>query len=212
MKEKKNEISLKKRNLYLIVIGAALLILTAIVIITIVAATNGSNTKIERPDDEQVETPNDDDKDKEDEQPTDTKIVFSLPVQNATVKTTYSFWYNSTLNQYGLHKGIDFAAQEGTQVCAAYGGVIESITDDLLHGGRVVIDHGNGLKTVYASIDVNSSLKTGQTVSTGDVIGTVSAAADVMGREYNEGSHLHFETLENNNYINPTAYLDIDEK
>ncbi|MFQ7035449.1 MAG: M23 family metallopeptidase [Candidatus Borkfalkia sp.] len=75
-----------------------------------------------------------------------------------------------------------------------------------------MIDHGDGLKTVYSSIDVNSSMKVGASVSAGDQIGTVSATTDVMGKEYNEGSHLHFETMENDQFINPTAYLDIEEK
>lgn len=55
-------------------------------------------------------------------------------------------------------------------------------------------------------------MKVGASVSAGDQIGTVSATTDVMGKEYNEGSHLHFETMENDQFINPTAYLDIEEK
>lgn len=208
MKEKKSETQVKKRNFYFIVLGAALLVLTAIVIITIAVATK-SNVSIQAPEDNQQQTPPDDGKQDE---PTDTEMVFSLPVSDATVSTTYSFWYNSTLNQYCLHQGIDFKAEAGTSVRAAYSGTIISITQDLLHGGKVVIDHGNGLKTVYLSIDVNANLKVGSTVKAGEVIGTVSAPADTMGREYNEGAHLHFEMLENDKNINPTVYLDIEEK
>ena len=58
----------------------------------------------------------------------------------------------------------------------------------------------------------NLFVKKGSTVKAGEVIGTVSAPADTMGREYNEGAHLHFEMLENDKNINPTVYLDIEEK
>ena len=63
-----------------------------------------------------------------------------------------------------------------------------------------------------ASIDVSSNLKVGDTVSQGDVIGTVSAEADTMGNEYNEGPHLHFGVFENGESIDPVTYLDLDEK
>lgn len=217
MKEKKTtDAATKRRNLYFIIIAVCVLLLAAVTVFTVMIATDKPGTNIETPDDGKNPSDNpddgDDDKDGEDDKPTDTEIVFSLPVQNATVKTTYSFWYNSTLNQYCLHTGIDFAAEAGTEVCAAYSGTVESVTDGLLEGGKIVIDHGDGLKTVYSSIDVKTSLKAGSKVNAGDVIGTVSAETDVMGKEYNEGSHLHFETLENDEYINPTAYLDIEEK
>lgn len=215
MKEKKTtDGATKRKNLYFIIIAACVLLLAAVTVFTVLIATNHKSPSLENPgENNRPEIPDDGDKDNDDDnKPTDTEIVFSLPVQNATVKATYSFWYNSTLNKYGLHTGIDFAAEAGTKVCAAYGGKIESITDDLLEGGKIVIDHGDGLKTVYSSIDVNASLKVGASVNAGDQIGTVSAAADAMGKEYNEGAHLHFETLENDKYINPTVYLDIEEK
>ena len=208
MKEKKTtDAAVKKRNLYFIIIAVCVLLLAAVTVFTVLIATDRPGTSIDNPGGNGGEEPG-----PGPDEPTDTEIVFSMPVANATVKRPYSFWYNSTLNKYCLHTGIDFAAEAGTKVCAAYGGKIESITDDLLEGGKIVIDHGDGLKTVYSSIDVNSSMKVGASVSAGDQIGTVSATTDVMGKEYNEGSHLHFETMENDQFINPTAYLDIEEK
>ena len=95
---------------------------------------------------------------------------------------------------------------------AAYGGRVERIPDTLLEGGKVVIDHGNGLKSEYASIDVADSLRVGGSIERGDLIGTVSAAADAMGNEYNEGEHLHFAVTLDGESIDPVAYLDLDEK
>lgn len=206
----------KKKSLYYIIIAACALVLAAAITFTVVMVTQGSSVSLEKPEDPDdgkvPETPDgDDDDDDDDDEPTSGEMVFSLPVENGTVATTFSFWYNQTLNRYNLHQGIDFQAEAGTNVTAAYDGTVSSITDTLLEGGCVIIDHGNGLQTVYASIDA-AQLKVGDSVSKGDVIGTVSAAADVMGNEYNEGSHLHFEVRENGKAVDPASYLDLDEK
>lgn len=206
----------KKKSLYYIIIAACALVLAAAITFTVVMVTQDSSVSLEKPEDPDdgkvPETPDgDDDDDDDDDEPTSGEMVFSLPVENGTVATTFSFWYNQTLNRYNLHQGIDFQAEAGTNVTAAYDGTVSSITDTLLEGGCVIIDHGNGLQTVYASIDA-AQLKVGDSVSKGDVIGTVSAAADVMGNEYNEGSHLHFEVRENGKAVDPASYLDLDEK
>ena len=52
----------------------------------------------------------------------------------------------------------------------------------------------------------------GSNIERGDVLGTVSAAADAMGNEYNEGEHLHFEVTLNGESVDPVTYLDLDEK
>lgn len=206
----------KKKSLYYIIIAACALVLAAAITFTVVMVTQDSSVSLEKPEDPDdgkvPETPDgDNDDDDDDDEPTSGEMVFSLPVENGTVATTFSFWYNQTLNRYNLHQGIDFQAEAGTNVTAAYDGTVSSITDTLLEGGCVIIDHGNGLQTVYASIDA-AQLKVGDSVSKGDVIGTVSAAADVMGNEYNEGSHLHFEVRENGKAVDPASYLDLDEK
>lgn len=220
MKEERNEeetpVKVRRKNLYYILLSACALVLAAAIVLIVVFATRGSEPSledpgtVEEPDDPGKEEPEDPD-DGPDE-PGSTEVIFSMPVSGATLGTAYTFWYNSTLNRYNLHTGVDFKADAGTQVTAAYAGTVESITDTLLEGGKVVIDHGNGLKTEYASIDVSASLREGDTVERGDAIGTVSAAADAMGNEYNEGAHLHFEVTQDGESIDPVTYLDLSEK
>lgn len=126
MKEKKTtDAAVKKRNLYFIIIAVCVLLLAAVTVFTVLIATDRPGTSIDNPGGNGGEEPG-----PGPDEPTDTEIVFSMPVANATVKTTYSFWYNSTLNKYCLHTGIDFAAEAGTKVCAAYGG------KDREHHGR----------------------------------------------------------------------------
>ena len=213
----------KSKKLYYIILAACALVLAAAIAFTVIMVTQDSPVSIEDPDkDQDGDNDNDDngdndgdedgDKDDDDGQQTGGEVVFSMPVDGATVSATYSFWYNSTLNRYNLHEGIDFKADAGTNVAAAYDGTVAEITDTLLDGGCIVIDHGDGLQTVYSSVDVSSDLKTGDKVSQGDIMGTLSASADVMGKEYNEGSHLHFEIRKDGKAVDPASYLDLDEK
>ena len=219
MKEERNEeetpVKVRRKNLYYILLSACALVLAAAIVLIVVFATRGSEPSLEDPG--TVEEPDGGNEEPEDpddgpDEPGSTEVIFSMPVSGATLGTAYTFWYNSTLNRYNLHTGVDFKADAGTQVTAAYAGTVESITDTLLEGGKVVIDHGNGLKTEYASIDVSASLREGDTVERGDAIGTVSAAADAMGNEYNEGAHLHFEVTQDGESIDPVTYLDLSDK
>ena len=217
-----NEVKVKKKSWYYIVIAACALVLAAAIVLTVVFAVQDNSPAIETPggidggtDTQEPQDPADDDDDDDDDvadEPGSTEIVFSMPVSGGTVGTMYTFWYNSTLNRYNLHDGIDFKADAGTSVAAAYAGTVESITDTLLEGGKVVIDHGNGLKSEYASIDAAAGLQVGDAVAQGEAIGTVSAAADAMGNEYNEGAHLHFAVTQDGKSIDPASYLDLDEK
>ena len=218
-KQGETPVKVKRRSLYYILLSACALVVAAAITLTVVffpqpgdSQLDNNDPPIENPDDNDDDKDDDDDDDEDPGEPGGTEIVFSLPVSGATVGTGYTFWYNSTLNRYNLHTGVDFKAEAGTSVTAAYAGTVESVTQTLLEGGKVVIDHGNGLKTEYASIDVSESLRAGDKVEQGDVLGTVSAAADAMGNEYNEGAHLHFEVVEDGESIDPVAYLDLSEK
>lgn len=218
-KQGETPVKVKRRSLYYILLSACALVVAAAITLTVVffpqpgdSQLDNNDPPIENPDDNDDDKDDDDDDDEDPGEPGGTEIVFSLPVFGATVSTGYTFWYNSTLNRYNLHTGVDFKAEAGTSVTAAYAGTVESVTQTLLEGGKVVIDHGNGLKTEYASIDVSESLRAGDKVEQGDVLGTVSAAADAMGNEYNEGAHLHFEVVEDGESIDPVAYLDLSEK
>jgi murein DD-endopeptidase MepM/ murein hydrolase activator NlpD len=133
-----------------------------------------------------------------------------LPVEGVAVSTEYEFYYNQTVNRYHLHEGLDFSAEVGTQVVAAQGGVIESIyTDELLTGTEIVIDHGEGLKSVYRFVKATDGLEVGAAVERGQVIATVTEA---VGDEYKDGAHLHFEVRKDNKNVDPTTYLTLEEK
>lgn len=101
-----------------------------------------------------------------------------------------------------MHKGIDIAESgvHGAVVRAADGGVV-TVAGDLNdgYGNYVIIDHGNGYRTLYAhgsAIYVTQ----GQYVSKGQPI----LAVGNTGNSY--GSHLHFEIIENGTEVNPLNF------
>lgn len=98
------------------------------------------------------------------------------------------------------HSGIDIGVDTGTPIMAADSGVV--VEADWLggYGYAVVIDHGNGLSTLYGH---NSELAVspGQSVQQGQVI----AYAGSTG--YSTGPHCHFEVRVNGSPVDPMGYL-----
>lgn len=134
-------------------------------------------------------------------------IVFTYPVKNYTLGNTYSdesLVYNSTLNEYTTHLGVDFIVPDGAEVVSSFKGTIESILFDNLTGTTIIIDHGDGLKTSYGSLSSETSVTEGMTVEAGEVIGKASTSASA---EHNLGAHVHFEVSENGTLVNPMTYL-----
>ena len=172
---------------------------------------NPSNTPNDTPTENPSDTPNDTPTDSPSNAPTVTVVVFDMPVNGTIIKEYVSAGvvYNQTLGVYTGHKAIDFSAEDGTSVVACYDGTIESITSGKLEGTTVIIDHGNGLKSVYNSIEVSEDLSAGDLVKRGSVLGTVSTN---NRKEYKDGAHLHFEVLENGVKVDPQKYLLMEEK
>jgi murein DD-endopeptidase MepM/ murein hydrolase activator NlpD len=133
-----------------------------------------------------------------------------MPLETVSVVNDYGFYHNTTLNKYYEHQGVDFTAEVGTEVLAAEAGVVESIyRDDVLTGTEIVIDHGNGLKTVYRFVTAAEDLTVGARVEKGEVIAVV---AEATGEEYKDGAHLHFEVKKDGKQVDPATYLTFEEK
>ena len=99
-----------------------------------------------------------------------------------------------------LHAGTDFGVDEGTPVHAADGGVVVEAGWVSGYGYTVIIDHGNGMSTLYAH-NSEVAVSPGQTVSKGQV---VSYSGNTGG---STGPHLHFEVRVNGEPTDPMGYL-----
>lgn len=112
--------------------------------------------------------------------------------------------YSKTLEDWRTHSGMDIAADRGTAVKAVADGVVSEIKRDPGLGILVIVDHQNGLKTVYANLASDDFVSPNQKVKQGDVIGSVGNTAIF---ESVEQSHLHFEVWKKDAPVNPADYL-----
>jgi len=95
-----------------------------------------------------------------------------------------------------MHTGVDIRAVQGAPVLAAASGVVSFAAPWSGYGRIVEIDHGNGLITRYAHLNV-CGIEAGSMVAAGDQIGTVGRTGRATGY------HLHFETLVNGRHVDP---------
>lgn len=98
------------------------------------------------------------------------------------------------------HKGIDIAAPAGTAIYAAADGTVTTATYSSSAGNYVMINHGNGLYTVYMHAS-RLYCSVGDKVSQGDRIAAVGSTG------VSTGAHLHFGVISNGNYVNPEDYV-----
>ncbi len=101
-----------------------------------------------------------------------------------------------------MHEGIDITRDKGTQIRAAENGVVVFAGNKGSFGKVIMIDHGKGLKTLYAHNSV-LYVKKGTRVRRGAVIAKMGST----GRS--TGIHLHFEVQINDKAVNPLRYLQI---
>lgn len=114
--------------------------------------------------------------------------------------------YNETTRDWRVHNGVDIAAPEGTQVCAAADGTVYTTYEDDSMGCTVVIRHEGGYTTRYSSLAQELSVKPGDQVTMGQVIGCVGSTALV---ETTMGSHIHFAVTYQDMPMDPAEFLSL---
>jgi murein DD-endopeptidase MepM/ murein hydrolase activator NlpD len=145
-------------------------------------------------------------------------VAKTVQVRNAVATTLPSRPWESVLEGSGVltspfgmrrdpftghpafHKGIDIAAARGTEIQAYDSGEVVFSGWRGGYGNLVVLRHPNGLETRYGHAS-ELSVKVGDTVRTGQVVGKVGST----GRS--TGDHLHFEVRVGGEAVNPLPYL-----
>lgn len=200
-----------RQNLVLIIIIACVLAITGIILG--VSLGKKQPTPVGPSDDTIIDNGNVNDDKKPDENPNKVeKPTFVAPIANYTVGMDYSrdseyvLVFKKTLNEWSVHNGVDFIAEEGTDVVAISDGVVTSVRNEYGMGNIVEITHADGVVSSYSSLGDEIDVKEGDKVKKGDKIGSVSTSA---AYECAEGAHLHLEVKKDGKYVNPANYFEI---
>lgn len=183
-KEKKD-----KKNLMALIIGIVLIACAIIITlcVTLSGQTQDVGGNVVPPVNEQTEK-------------------YVMPMEQFTLGQGFSddLVFNQTLEQWRTHNGVDFIAEKGTKVMAILGGKVVDVENTTLEGTVVTIEQSDGVIAIYKSLSSEVSVKSGDTVKAGDVIGKVDVT---MSTEKKVGAHLHLEMKKNGEFISPLDYL-----
>ena len=125
----------------------------------------------------------------------------TMPIASGVITQAYSgdeFVYFTTLKTWMTHNGADISGKSGSEVLSALAGTVSSVREDAAKGTVIEIDHGNGIRTVYAGL-LEVRVKEGDKVGKGSVIGLLG----VPPFEASLGAHLHFEYIKDGEYLDP---------
>ena len=128
-----------------------------------------------------------------------------LQLPNSKVLSTYGverfYYYKGQQVSQSRHMGYDFASVERAPVPASNDGVVVFVGTLGIYGSVVLIDHGLGLFSLYGHLS-EVSVKEGQYVRKGDIIGRTGRTGLALG------DHLHFGIIVHGQEVDPIYWLD----
>ena len=129
---------------------------------------------------------------------------FIVPVENSIITGVYGSQRILNGKPKWPHYGLDFAADEGTEIKAMMNGTVTLAEPDLFYtGGTLIFDHGHGISTLYMHMK-EILVKKGQEVKQGDIIGTVGSTGRATG------AHLDVRLNWFQIRLDPATALDIN--
>jgi murein DD-endopeptidase MepM/ murein hydrolase activator NlpD len=125
--------------------------------------------------------------------------VMAYP-SDASTSSPFGWRIHPILGYRRFHAGLDFAASYGSKIRAADSGRVIFAGWYGGYGRAVIIDHGNGITTLYGHTS-ELYVSEGQAVERGQAIGAVGSTG------FSTGPHLHFEVRRNGTPVDPANYL-----
>ncbi len=125
--------------------------------------------------------------------------VMAYP-SDASTSSPFGWRMHPVLGYRRFHAGLDFAASYGSTIRAADSGTVIFAGWYGGYGRAVIIDHGNGITTLYGHTS-ELYVADGQAVERGQAIAAVGSTG------LSTGPHLHFEVRRNGTPVDPTNYL-----
>lgn len=207
-----------KRNIYPITVSICTVLILTIVTVSAYNSIKETETIVDVEGDTTIEdvvdTGKDEDKNNSSEQIKPTvstdPIIFDLPFKNAEISKQFadnSLLYDNTTKYWRTHQGLDFACGEGTKVVAVYAGTIEKIENSMMYGTVIYLKVSDELTVVYKGLSSNISVKEGDKIAKGSVIGSVTSFL----AEKADGVHLHLELLKKGVLVNPNEYFSFNK-
>lgn len=130
-------------------------------------------------------------------------VQLIFPVKGKDLADIISYFGDPREGGKRRHEGVDITAPRGSAVLAVANGIIDKVKEGGSGGKQVWLKLENGWMVYYAHLHAQL-VKKGQTVKTGDLIGTVGNT----GNAVNAGPHLHFCLYPTKNKpVNPLLYL-----
>lgn len=128
--------------------------------------------------------------------------MFIWPIPNyTTITSNYGYRVHPITGQYKLHTGVDVGAPIGADFVAMADGTVSTASYVSGYGNTVIINHGNGISTLYAH-GSQLLVKTNQYVTKGTPVLKVGSTGN------STGPHAHFEVRINNKCVNPLDYFE----
>lgn len=133
------------------------------------------------------------------------QLPLDEPVPGAVITSGFGNRPDPFLGSLAFHPGIDFRLPYGSDVPATAAGTVTNASWAGGYGNMVEIDHGHGIATRYGHLS-EIKVKVGQHIEKGQIVGEVGST----GRS--TGPHLHYETREDGEPLNPITWLDAGDQ
>ncbi|MDR0322484.1 MAG: M23 family metallopeptidase [Treponema sp.] len=125
---------------------------------------------------------------------------FRFPLRSFRVTSPYGIRTDPITGNMSMHRGIDLAAPEGTEVFAVADGVVSATGSDPVYGNYIIIRHSNNWTSLYGHLQSIETVLRAE-VKSGNLIGRVGSTGQ------STGPHLHFELRQDGRAFDPAGRL-----